>query len=248
MTDLNSHFSMTEEQAKKNQEKPLIQNYIYKNKLKFIEREIRNNIKIPSQYINIRNNEICNTFSQSKPKINKIVRNEQFSNFLKIAYNSKSLQHYSASLYLPTNSFVPIRKDVYLLQTWNFIYIIDEQLGLINATFIRHNIKENGLVYQKAKLLFDKLIIFTFGNLLFIYIVDDLSFRYQFVFTNYLQLYPMNHGHWLVNYHMEIIKFDEELNPFIELSLDYLDDSVACSQSELLSKENFQNKKKILCL
>ena len=79
MTDLSSHYSIAEEQAKKYQEKPLIHNSMYKSELKFIKREIRNNIMIPSQYINIRNNEISNTFSQSKSNIKKIVHNEHFN-------------------------------------------------------------------------------------------------------------------------------------------------------------------------
>ncbi len=36
MTDLNSHYSIAEEQAKKYQEKPLIHNSMYKSELKFI--------------------------------------------------------------------------------------------------------------------------------------------------------------------------------------------------------------------
>ena len=43
MTDLNSHYSIAEEQAKKYQEKPLIHNSLYKSELKFINIYKHNN-------------------------------------------------------------------------------------------------------------------------------------------------------------------------------------------------------------
>ena len=199
---------------------------------------VDNNL-IYQKNIDLKTSQITSLFNKSKEEGNMKMHNKYSNNKL-IFFTTKVLKHRKTQLYLPFSLLTHIKDDLFFISTWFCLYIINLNTESIQGSFIRRNLNEYGTKLLKGEIYKNKFIIFTNEYCMFIHPIEQLSQMVIIKLNDDLNLHSMNNREWLITKTMAIITLDENYNSIIN-EFDYAEKLIFCSESEVLSKENYDN-------
>ena len=225
-----------------NIEKPLFPNKRFHSGLRQYNKFMVDNNLIYQKNIDLKTSQITSLFNKSNEEGNMKMHNKYYNNKL-IFFTTKVLKHRKTQLYLPFSLLTHIKDDLFFISTWFCLYIINLNTGSIQGSFIRRNLNEYGTKLLKGEIYKNKFIIFTNEYCMFIHPIEQLSQMVIIKLNDDLNLHSMNNREWLITKTMAIITLDENYNSIIN-EFDYAEKLIFCSESEVLSKENYQQEGK----